>query len=385
MKYLSLIAALVGISASKLYADTRILAMKGKVQIFEKGKWTKATVASKITVDTSLQVGYQSNATIAFSDGSQIQLRPNTTISFNKLSNTGKRQGSEIFIEQGSLSAFVKKPEDGFRNEFRIRTPTKVAGVRGSFMGFSKRGKEHRVSAIQSGAFIKEESLPTTTREKLQKAHADLERSELQMRDTLAEMKELSKAVLSVPTDKKTIEWLAELKDHKSLQAALLEQQTLLAHISKETGREADTKAAIERILALTSEQLRWARAAYEAEFEAALIESRAREKEEKFKEEKADSETVNVDTTGEYNIPEGDTITWEDTLSGPREYKVLSSRAKRYTGSGLTEAETQFLQQGQGANDTQAGAGNDSQNINNSVNSVTQPSTTTLPTLTKF
>jgi hypothetical protein len=341
-----------------------------------------ASPASRVTEQSSLQVGYQSAAVVGFSDGSQVQLRPNTTVSFNRLTNETNRQGSEIFIEQGSISAFVKKPDGGGRNDFRIRTPTKVAGVRGSFVGFSKRGREHRVEAIESSAYIKEESLPTTTREKLQKAYADLERSELQSRDTAAEIKDLLKAPLATPNDKATQDWLGTFQDHKSLQKALVEEQKKLNELKSDPARAAELKESAGRILALTGEQLKWARAAYESEFEAALVEAKAREKEKKDLAGKDADDTVNIDILGENNIPEGDTVTWEDTLNGPREFRAASSRARRYTGSGMTEAESRFAS---GNSDYQNGAGNDTQNFYNSTNAATQTDTPLLPTLKKF
>lgn len=371
-----------------LFADGRFVSMHGKVQVFEKGRWAKAELTSKLTVESSVQVGYRSGAVVGLTDGSQLALKPNSVVSFNQLSNDVTKPRSEIFVVQGGLSAFVKKPEGNTKHVFHIRTPTMIVGVRGSFLELSKNGEQHHVTAVQSPAFIQSNQTAATTRERLQKAFAVLERAYLMDRDEKLRVErrvreakasddaEAFRAIINPTFATPEIkEGIKDVGDHKTLVRELIIRQRKVIAVSE---RQEIIRTLLS-VRALTLLQLAWAEAAYRAELEAHLIALKALEKKKTEKEE-TDDEFLN--TIGLTMIPQGDSASASGDIQGPLFRRTYDSRAERNYGSGVSSAEQQFLG---GNTDSQAGFGNDVQGLYNSINSVTQPSATGEPTLQKF
>ncbi|MBX3721572.1 MAG: FecR domain-containing protein [Turneriella sp.] len=375
--------ALQGISA-----DGRFVSMHGKVQVFENGRWAKAEMSSKLTEQSSVQVGYRSGAVVGLKDGSQIAMKPNSVVSFNHLSDDVKKPRSEIFVVQGGLSAFVKKPEGNAKHVFHIRTPTMIVGVRGSFMELSKNGELHQVTAVQSPAFIRNDPTAATTRERLQKAFAVLERAYLMDRDEkLRVERRIREAKVSEDAEAfRTIvnptfataeirEGIKDINDHKTLVRELIVRQRKVYAVSE---RQEIIRTMLS-VRALTLLQLAWAEAAYRAELEAHLIAMKQNEK--KKQETESDEETF-LNTLGLTLIPQGDSASASGDIRGPLYQRTFDARAERNFGAGISTSEQQFLG---GNTDSQAGFGNDVQGLYNSINSVTQPSANGDPTLQKF
>jgi len=377
--------ALQGISA-----DGRFVSMHGKVQVFENGRWAKAEMSSKLTEQSSVQVGYRSGAVVGLKDGSQIAMKPNSVVSFNHLSDDVKKPRSEIFVVQGGLSAFVKKPEGNAKHVFHIRTPTMIVGVRGSFMELSKNGELHQVTAVQSPAFMKNDPTQATTRERLQKAFAVLERAYLMDRDEklrverrIREAKNTEDAEALRLIVNPTFE-TAEIKEGiKNIDThKILTQELLIRQKKIYTTAVSDRKELVKVLLsvrALTMIQLAWAEAAYRAELEAHLVAMKQNEKKKQASD--ADEETF-LNTIGLTMIPQGDSASASGDIRGPLYQRTFDARAERNFGSGVSASEQQFLG---GNTDSQAGFGNDVQGLYNSINSVTQPSANGDPTLQKF
>lgn len=375
--------------SSALLADGRILSMHGKVQVFENGRWAKAELTSKITEQSSVQVGYRSGAIVGLQDGSQVSLKSNTVVSFNTLGTDTKKPRTEVFVVQGTLSAYVKKPEGNAKHVFHVRTPTMIVGVRGSFVELSKNGEQHLVNAVQSPAFIKHDPTAATTRERLQKAFAVLERAYLQDRDEMrrverriretksADDAEALRTIINPTLETLEIkEGIKGIADHKTLVKELIERQKKIYLVS---GDHKQLVQAMLAVRALTLLQLSWAEAAYRAELEAHLIALKNAEKKKTDKDEEEDSF---LNTIGLTVIAEGDSAAASRDIQNPLVKRVYDSRAQREYSAGSSAVEQGFL----GNNtDSQAGFGNDVQGLYNSINSVTQPSDAGGPTLQKF
>jgi len=371
-----------------VFADGRFISINGKVQVFENGRWAKAELTSKLNEQSSVQVGYRSGAVVGLKDGSQISLKPNSVVSFNYLGDDIKKPRTELLVVQGGLSAYVKKPEGNAKHVFHVRTPTMIVGVRGSFMELSKNGEVHQVTAVQSPAFIKNDATAATTRERLQKAFAVLERAFLMDRDEklralrrareakAPEDAEAFQAIVNPTFETPEIkEGIKDISDHKTLVRELIVRQKKVYAAS---GRQ-ETIRTLLSVRALTMMQLAWAEAAYKAELEAHLI---AQKLQQKKKEERDESEDEFLNTLGLTMIPQGDSASAADEIRGPLFRRTFDSRAERNFGSGVSATEQQFLRVN---TDSQAGFGNDVQGLYNSINSVTQPSDTGEPTLQKF
>jgi hypothetical protein len=371
-------------------AQARFVTLKGKVQVFEGGRWVKAAFENKLTQESSVQVGYRSGAVVALPEGSQVALKENTVLSFNELATDLSKPRTELYIQQGGLGAYVKKPASGQKNSFIVKTPTVVVGVRGSFMELARHGTQHEVKAIESAAFLRNKVTPTTNRERLQKAFAVLERAYLMDRDEerraglLAEKatsdddRQALVALQQPPADApEFLQAIKEIKDHRTLTRELLVRQEKVFE-----AKASDRKAVVQTLMqvrALTMLQLRWAEAAYRAELEAYLIELK---KSDRKKDQNDDDDEVFFNNLEFAAVPQGDSARASGELHGPYSTRTFDSRAERNFSSGSSAAEQSFL----GNNtDIQSGFGNDVQGLYNSINTVTQPSSVGEPTLQKF
>jgi TPR repeat protein len=79
--------------------------------------------------------------------------------------------------------------------------------------------------------------------------------------------------------------------------------------------------------------------------------------------------------------IPQGDSAKADEVVTTPAAVQTASTRPATMTTVGQTGTEQNISQQ----NDVKVGVGNDTQQIYNSINSVTQPTSTGLPTLKKL
>jgi len=373
-----------------VFAEGRFLSMHGKVQVFESGRWAKAEIKSKITEASSVQVGYRSGAVIALPEGSQVALKENTVLSFNELATDLSKPRTELYIQQGGLGAYVKKPASGQKNSFIVKTPTVVVGVRGSFMELARHGTQHEVKAIESAAFLRNKATPTTNRERLQKAFAVLERAYLMDRDEkvrasrfadkaqLPEDKQAFAEILQPVADTPAIvQAIKEIKDHRTLTRELLTRQEKVFEAN-----QSDRKAVVQALMqvrALTLLQLLWAEAAYKAELEAYLI---ALKQSNRKKEQTDEDDEVFFNNLEFASVPQGDSARSSGDLHGPYSTRTFDSRAERNFSSGSSAAEQSFLGN---ITDIQSGFGNDIQGLYDSINSVTQPSSVGEPTLQKF
>jgi len=385
-----IVTALFAGSLGVLHAQARFVTLKGKVQVFEGGRWVKAAFENRLTQESSVQVGYRSGAVVALPEGSQVALKENTVLSFNELATDLSKPRTELYIQQGGLGAYVKKPASGQKNSFIVKTPTVVVGVRGSFMELARHGTQHEVKAIESAAFLRNKVTPTTNRERLQKAFAVLERAYLMDRDEerraglLAEKatsdddRQALVALQQPPADApEFLQAIKEIKDHRTLTRELLVRQEKVFE-----AKASDRKAVVQtlrQVRALTMLQLQWAEAAYRAELEAYLIELK---KSDRKKDQNDDDDEVFFNNLEFAAVPQGDSARASGELHGPYSTRTFDSRAERNFSSGSSAAEQSFL----GNNtDIQSGFGNDVQGLYNSINTVTQPSSVGEPTLQKF
>ena len=228
-----------------------------------------------------------------------------------------------------------------------------------------------------------------TTRERLQKAFAILERAYLQDRDERlrverriretksAEDTEALRAIINPTLETVEIkDGIKGIGDHRTLVKELIERQKKIYAVSGEGKQLVQAMLAVR---ALTLLQLSWAEAAYKAELEAYLI---AQKNAEKKKTDKEESEDEFLNTIGLTVIAEGDSAAASRDIQNPLVKRVYDSRAQREYSAGSSSVEQGFL----GNNtDSQAGFGNDVQGLYNSINAVTQPSDAGGPTLQKF
>lgn len=121
--------------------------LSGHVQYRVKGgHWKEAKLGQGLPVDTELETGPRSRALIVFANGSTLALNSLTSVMLDTY-GTGA-YGSQVVmsLRAGRLLAKIPRTNDGKqRNHFHVRTPTIVAGVRGTIEEISyspDRGSE---------------------------------------------------------------------------------------------------------------------------------------------------------------------------------------------------------------------------------------------------
>lgn len=106
----------------------------GTVQYREKsGKWQNAKIGSPLNDNTELQTGPTGKATLIFPNGTKVVLKPGTLASLDQYTTGAYGTQTNMSLRVGRMNADIAKVNDAnVRNHFRVRTPTVVAGVRGS-------------------------------------------------------------------------------------------------------------------------------------------------------------------------------------------------------------------------------------------------------------
>lgn len=135
----------------------KITALSGHAQYrLKSSPWKEAKPGTALEVDAEIQTGPRARLTIAFPNGSTLVLNALTRIVLDKYSVGAF--GSQVImnLQGGTITANIaryKTPDQ--RNYFQVRTPTVVAGVRGTIEEISyspDRGTQVRM--IEHGADV---------------------------------------------------------------------------------------------------------------------------------------------------------------------------------------------------------------------------------------
>lgn len=114
--------------------------VKGKVAVQAKGSSTWSAVTNNMTVNAgdTIRTSSGSSVIIKMSDGSMVKQGAMATMTIGALSGTSADAKTQINVDSGKTWARVRKL--GSESSFDVKTPTAVAGVRGTF--FSSEAEE---------------------------------------------------------------------------------------------------------------------------------------------------------------------------------------------------------------------------------------------------
>jgi len=112
-----------------------MMVVKGDVKVTDTtGKTESAKIGKKVTEGDTITAGPDSRAKIVMSDKNVLNISPDTQVKIQKY--TGAQNGKqevELNVAYGKIRADVEKNKyDGEKNKFNVRTPSAVAGVRGT-------------------------------------------------------------------------------------------------------------------------------------------------------------------------------------------------------------------------------------------------------------
>jgi len=124
--------------SSVAYADKAyglFMVVKGSVKVqSESGAITDVKIGSKIFEGETVISGADSRAKIVMSDRNVMNINPDTKLQIQKYvndSSTGEK-AVQLNLVEGKVRNNVEQTYDGVKTTFKIKTPTAVAGVRGT-------------------------------------------------------------------------------------------------------------------------------------------------------------------------------------------------------------------------------------------------------------
>ncbi|MCS6985256.1 MAG: FecR domain-containing protein [Leptospiraceae bacterium] len=109
-------------------------AVVGKVEVREEGgRWVEARPGMKVVEKAEIQTGLKAKATIQLIHGSQVTIFPGSVVSIDRLVSGSYGTATDVNLSLGKITAVIARRDRlEEKNYFRVRTPTAVAGVRGS-------------------------------------------------------------------------------------------------------------------------------------------------------------------------------------------------------------------------------------------------------------
>lgn len=111
-----------------------------------------AKVGKKVFPGDTITAGPDSRAKIVMSDKNVLNISPDTKVIIEKYSNDGKDKNVELKVEYGKIRAAVEQKYDGENSKFNVKTPSAVAGVRGTdFLTSYDRGSKQSQIVTFSG------------------------------------------------------------------------------------------------------------------------------------------------------------------------------------------------------------------------------------------
>lgn len=122
--------------ASQAFAEASgiMMVVKGDIKITSAkgGKTDAAKVGSKVVEGDTITAGPDSRAKIVMSDRNVLNISPESKVVIAKYESTSSSKNVELKVEYGKVRASVEQKYDGEQNQFNIKTPAAVAGVRGT-------------------------------------------------------------------------------------------------------------------------------------------------------------------------------------------------------------------------------------------------------------
>ncbi len=149
------VGILVVFSLAPLFAFAQgasgvFMIVKGDVKVTTKAGATEAAKAGKkVSEGDTIVSGADSRAKIVMSDKNVLNILPESKMTISKYQGdpAAGNQNVELKVEYGKVRAAVEQKYDGDKSKFNIKTPTAVAGVRGTdfITGFNASTRETSV------------------------------------------------------------------------------------------------------------------------------------------------------------------------------------------------------------------------------------------------
>jgi hypothetical protein len=126
------------------------MVVKGEVKVLRASETLKAKVTMSVYPGDTILSAKDSRAKIVMQDKNIIHISPNTEIKIETYVNNGQQKNVELNLKEGKVRNNVEQTYDGQKNKFIIKTPTAVAGVRGTqfITSFDKKTNETKIVTL---------------------------------------------------------------------------------------------------------------------------------------------------------------------------------------------------------------------------------------------
>jgi len=135
-----------------------MMVVKGDIKVTSKdGKTEAAKVGKKVVAGDTITSGPDSRAKIVMADKNVINVSPDSKIVIEKYENDGKdKKNVELNVVYGKLRASVEQKYDGEKSKFNVKTPSAVAGVRGTdfITGYNPSTKSAQIITFQGSVAV---------------------------------------------------------------------------------------------------------------------------------------------------------------------------------------------------------------------------------------
>jgi FecR protein len=137
-----------------LYANAAqglFMVVKGDVKVTSSGNTTAARVGTKVQVGDLVATGKDSRAKIVMTDRNVINVSPETQMKIEEYTSTEQSKNVKLSLLNGKIRNNVEQKYDNDKNKFEVRTPTAVAGVRGTqfITSYSEANKTTEVITLR--------------------------------------------------------------------------------------------------------------------------------------------------------------------------------------------------------------------------------------------
>lgn len=140
------IAGISSLSAAVLTATVTEIAGKVECKLPQKG-WQPAKVGDVLPAGSLISTGFKSTA-ILTTESATLTVRPVTRLSLEELVKSEGTTKTQMFLMAGRVKAEVT-PQNGEKAEFKIKSPTATASVRGTGFEFDGRNLTVDHGAVQ--------------------------------------------------------------------------------------------------------------------------------------------------------------------------------------------------------------------------------------------
>jgi hypothetical protein len=207
---LAVCIAITGCKKEDPDRTVKVYSTAGEVMITANSVVKQAAVGDVLSAGNSIRTGENSMADILFGTSGIIRIQPGSDISIATLMDqtTGDTQ---IDMSKGRLNVTLAKLKKG---DFRVKTGTAVAAVRGTTFRITADGKATRLDVITGAVRVNpvQNNTPVTSVEKTVESNQTMELDEKAVKQAVEEKKEIAVTELKPEEVKKIREEVKDIK-----------------------------------------------------------------------------------------------------------------------------------------------------------------------------